>query len=49
MVKVTVRVLPTKANTKVAAKPQLSQRDRYAKAMGGATKRGGSNGIGVGK
>lgn len=29
-------------------KPQLSQRDAYAKAMYGATKRGGSNGIGVG-
>lgn len=29
-------------------KPQLSQRDRYGKAMAGATKRGGSNGVGVG-
>jgi hypothetical protein len=29
-------------------KPQLSQRDKYAKAMYGASRRGGSNGIGVG-
>lgn len=37
-----------KAAPKPAAKPQISQRDAYAKAMYGATKRGGSNGIGVG-
>lgn len=29
-------------------KPQLSQRDQYAKAMNGAQSNGGSNGIGVG-
>ena len=34
--------------TKTTKKPQLSQRDTYAKAMYGATKKGGSNGIGVG-
>jgi hypothetical protein len=29
-------------------KSQLSQRDSYAKSMYGATKKGGSNGVGVG-
>lgn len=28
--------------------PQMSQRDAYNKAMVGATKKGGSNGVGVG-
>lgn len=33
---------------KLPSKPQLSQRDQYAKAMYGATKKGGSSGVGVG-
>jgi len=32
----------------VQKKPQISQRDSYAKAMNKAQKNGGSNGIGVG-
>ena len=44
--------IPAKSISKAIAvpkvKPQLSQRDSYSNAMNGATKRGGSNGVGVG-
>lgn len=32
----------------IIKKPQLSQRDTYAKAMNSAMRKGGSNGVGVG-
>ena len=38
----------TKFKYGVQKKPQISQRDSYAKAMNKAQKNGGSNGIGVG-
>lgn len=37
-----------KSISRVTPKKQMSQRDTYAKAMYGATKKGGSSGIGVG-
>lgn len=36
------------SHNKMMQKNQMSQRDRYEKAMRGATKKGGSNGVGVG-
>lgn len=39
---------PAPVPPKIAAKPQLSQRDSYGRAMERARKAGGSNGIGVG-
>ena len=45
-----VKAIPKLAKPMVAPKPkpQLSQRDTYAKAMNSAMRKGGSNGIGVG-
>lgn len=41
-------IVPALKNYALDKKPKISQRDSYAKAMAGATKLGGSNGIGVG-
>lgn len=46
------KVLPkakAKMLPRVSPKKQMSQRDSYARAMYKAQKKGGSNGVGVGK
>ncbi len=47
-----LKTLPAQASARAVQatnKPQLSQRDTYAKAMNAAQRNGGSNGIGVGR